>query len=433
MQVNMYNVDFGDCFLICGEEENLLVDFGSDNPHCDITAVAKHIKVTSGDKDLSCLISHFHEDHMSGFLQGLLNTKNVYIPDVVAMSKTVGKLSFLQLSILSDIFKWIPVRQKRGLSITLYDLLLKICDHNSYVHFLQRGTNFTISKKEYQVLWPDLSALTIHGRVERRIVDTLAKLGLISQQIAKECKHPSKGEKSGQLNLNEVFPKDPLPIAIIDPFITKLVEGYTALVNTDYPNQSFDKAQLQTAYDKMLEDIKAALSNPTESTFTKGNLKQDLSELCESMKKQANKYSIVFHDTPENGVSSILMTGDITPPEFNKLLTHRVPGTPQISMSYNIIKAPHHATTTYFTPYFPQCGVILASNGQPNRGHGSWHKICYRYGSFYQSHKEVKMLCSNLRCDLRDLPGTPNCNNCGDQNYVWNGDSVTIISSFCNH
>ncbi len=428
MQVNMYNVEFGDCFLICGEEENLLVDFGSDNSHCDITAIANHIKATNGTKDLSCLISHFHEDHMSGFLQGLLNAENVYIPDVVAMSKTVGKLSFLQLSILSDIFKWIPVKQTRGLSITLYDLLLKICDHNAYVHFLQRGTHFTISAKEYQVLWPDLSALTIHGRVEKRIVDTLAKLGLISQQTAKESMYPSKGEKYGQPIVNEVYPKDPLPIALIDPFITKLVEGYTALVNTDQPNQSFDKTQLQTAYEKMVENIKVALSNITESTFATGKLEQDLSELRESMKKQANKYSVVFHDTPENGVSSILMTGDITPPEFNKLLRHRVPGIPQISMRYNIIKAPHHGTTTYFTPYLPQCGVILASNGEPDRGHSSWHKICYRYGSFYQSHKKVRMLCSNLRCDLRDLPGTPNCKNCGDHNYAWKGDSVTIIS-----
>ena len=428
MHVNMYNVEFGDCFLICGEEENLLVDFGSDNPHCDITAIANHIKATNSTKDLSCLISHFHEDHISGFLQGLLTAEKIYIPDIVAMSKTVGKLSFLQLSILSDIFKWIPVKQTRRLSITLYDLLLKICDHNTHVHFLQRGTHFTISAKEYQVLWPDFSSLAIHGRVERRIVDTLAELGLISQQIAKECKHPSKGEKSGQLIVNEAYLKDPLPIAIIDPFITKLVEGYTALANTGQPNQSFDKAQLQAAYDKLVEDVKAALSNITESTFAKGNLKQDLSELGESMKKQANKYSVVFHDTPENGLSSILMTGDVTPPEFNKLLTHRMRGIPQISMRYNIIKAPHHATTTYFTPHLPQCGVILASNGRPNKGHGSWHKICYHYGSFYQSHKGVKMLCSNLRCDLRDLPETPNCNNCGDQNYIWNGDSVTIIS-----
>ena len=37
MQVNMYNVEFGDCFLICDENENLLVDFGSDNSHCDIS------------------------------------------------------------------------------------------------------------------------------------------------------------------------------------------------------------------------------------------------------------------------------------------------------------------------------------------------------------------------------------------------------------
>ena len=140
MRVNMYNMEFGDCFLICDENENLLVDFGSDNSHCDISAVASHIKAINGDKELSCLISHFHEDHISGFLQSSLVAKDIYIPDIIAMSKTVGKLSFLQLSILSDIFKWISVNQKGKLSITLYDFLLKIGNWNE------------ISQEEYAVL-----------------------------------------------------------------------------------------------------------------------------------------------------------------------------------------------------------------------------------------------------------------------------------------
>ena len=423
MQVNMYNMQFGDCFLICDEHENILVDFGSDNLKCDMASVANHIELASEGKRLSCLISHFHEDHISGFLKGLLKAENIYVPDIVAMSNTVGKLSFLQLEILADIFKWISVGRTGPLKITLYDLLLKICDQKGHVHFLQRGSQFWVSAKEYQVLWPDFSTLAIHGRVENRILHMLAKLGLISQEVLKENKQPSKRESSEQLYIYEVYPREPLPIEIVDPFISGLVNGYEAL-DGDRANQSFDKQQLQVAYDKMTADLSATLN---ASINDENALQQDLADLGASMRRQANKYSVVFHDAPQDGVSSILMTGDITIPEFNRLLTNQVRGMPEISAQYTIVKAPHHATSTHFSPRLPQCAIIMASNGEPNTNHTSWKKIDYQYGSFYQSHKKVEIVCTNRRCELLELPKTPCCHNCGNSSCSYNGDSVVVI------
>lgn len=428
MHINMYNVQFGDCFLLCDKNENLLVDFGSDNPKCDLTAISNHIKVESGDKPLSVLISHFHEDHINGFLKSSFNATNIYLPDIIAMKKSIRKLSFLQMEILADIFKWIPVRKSNKLVITLYDLLLKLCDEYSTVHFLQRGSSFNVSEREYQVLWPDFSKLSIHGRVEKKILKVLKKLGFISDEQRIEDVPSIRGEIIDQVFVDGVSRELGFPIKILDPFIDIIVEGYETLANMWQSNQPPNTQQLQVAYNNLQADLTNTLDAVFGNDEIETGLLRDLSDLHSSIHKQANKYSIVFHDTPQNGVSSILMTGDVTSPEFDKLLDNRVYVAPQISLEYNIIKAPHHATDTHFTPKLPISHIIMASNGVPNANHKSWHKISYQYGAFYNSHKSTEMICSNKRCELVSLKRTPNCRNCGRTYCSHNGDSVNVVT-----
>ena len=425
MQINMYNVQFGDCFLLCDENENLLVDFGSDNPKCDLTAISNHIKAESGEKTLSVLISHFHEDHINGFLKNSFNAENVYLPDIIAMNKSVRKLSFLQMEILADIFKWIPVRKSKKLVITLYDLLLKLCDEHSTIRFLQRGSSFYVSGREYQVLWPDFSTLAIHGRVEKKILKVLKDLGLTSDEQRIDRAPSIKGEITEQVFVNGMSHELGLPIRILDPFIDKIVESYETLANIHPSNQVFNKQQMEAAYNNLEADLNNTLDTVFEDSKVEIELLRDISELHSSLHKQANKYSVVFHDAPQNGQSSILMTGDLTSPEFNKLLDC---GSPSISSQYNIIKAPHHATGTHFTPQFPLCYIIMASNGTPNKNHIAWNEISYQYGSFYQSHKNTEIICSNERCELLSLKDTPTCRNCGSKHCSYNGDSVNVVT-----
>jgi len=50
MKIRMYNVEFGDCFLLQEDDEYLLVDFGSDSK-CDLGKVATNIAcVCKGDQ-----------------------------------------------------------------------------------------------------------------------------------------------------------------------------------------------------------------------------------------------------------------------------------------------------------------------------------------------------------------------------------------------
>jgi len=77
VRVRMYQVGFGDCFLVSFEysgetpgERHMLVDFGRRyKPHAggDMTAVARDIKTRTGSRLDIVVVTHRHEDHLSAF------------------------------------------------------------------------------------------------------------------------------------------------------------------------------------------------------------------------------------------------------------------------------------------------------------------------------------------------------------------------------
>jgi ribonuclease BN (tRNA processing enzyme) len=140
----MYNVGFGDCFLLHGERENLLVDFGSDTPNL-LSEVATSITEECREKELSILITHFHNDHINGFLDQDLNNnviKKIYLPDILQMKRCGGKINFYQLHILSDIFSAIKLKNK--LDITLYSLLKRLTKVREHYCHAKKHTFYQI-------------------------------------------------------------------------------------------------------------------------------------------------------------------------------------------------------------------------------------------------------------------------------------------------
>jgi glyoxylase-like metal-dependent hydrolase (beta-lactamase superfamily II) len=77
VRVRMYQVGFGDCFLVSFEypgevpgERHMLIDFGRKyKPHAggDMLAVAKDIKARTGRQLDVVVVSHRHADHLSAF------------------------------------------------------------------------------------------------------------------------------------------------------------------------------------------------------------------------------------------------------------------------------------------------------------------------------------------------------------------------------
>ena len=124
MELSMYNVKFGDCFLLDepAAGEALLVDFGSDTPD-RLTSVSNDIVSRCGGRELSVLLTHFHQDHINGFwrthLPDQVNVRTVYLPNIIAMRQTATRLDFLQLEVLRDLLSSVVLEQK-SVEVTIH-------------------------------------------------------------------------------------------------------------------------------------------------------------------------------------------------------------------------------------------------------------------------------------------------------------------------
>src|SRR5260370_37854147 len=76
----MYNVGFGDCFLVtfhyAKSDRHMLVDYGStaapkNGPKDYMQQIAKDIKTQCGGKLHVVVATHRHRDHISGFATGV--------------------------------------------------------------------------------------------------------------------------------------------------------------------------------------------------------------------------------------------------------------------------------------------------------------------------------------------------------------------------
>jgi hypothetical protein len=73
ISVRMYNVGFGDCFLLTFHyqkplaDQHILIDFGTVGGKADLTGIAGDIKAACNGKLYAVVATHRHKDHISGF------------------------------------------------------------------------------------------------------------------------------------------------------------------------------------------------------------------------------------------------------------------------------------------------------------------------------------------------------------------------------
>ena len=167
-EIEVYNTYFGECIVLKEKKDNsnLLVDFGihyfSDvsivyGNRSDLTReIADDICVRYSKKNISLLITHFHEDHISGLIH-MYNSgqckykdifKNIYIANIWNNPFAVAS------NILEELLLEIEMRMS-GLprtSANLFDLLLFLSQSISKITLLSRGETF--ENEKYITLWP---------------------------------------------------------------------------------------------------------------------------------------------------------------------------------------------------------------------------------------------------------------------------------------
>ena len=394
MKIRMYDMRFGDCFLLQEGAEYFLVDFGSDTKF-NLEDVADDIKNTCGKNTLSVLLTHFHKDHINGFheteLPKNVNISTIYLPNVIAMNARNCEINYLQLHILREIFEAV-VLQKSPSTITLYKLLEDMMKAKSKVVFLQRNNEFVFAKRKYDVLWPCFDELQIHGKTVKRIIKVAEWIGLVSGEKTERIEHVEDDLKQ-------------IKLKIVQTFIDELAEAYVQLSNRQEVDSDIMQ-KLEAEYGKIDKWI-AGVSKELDDSK-----KREIKSVIQRMVKEENRISIVFQDRSRNDCSKLLMTGDAAKSDLKKVIDNKIADTLKISRKIGVIKLPHHGTTSHYLSDLPNCKRLLASNGEGNPQRG---KIAYEYGGFYVSNRLCQMLCTNKRCELREISGVVKvklCNNC---------------------
>lgn len=181
MGLRMYNVEFGDGFLLLGQAEHLLVDLGSIDHTVDFDPIRDDIRSLCGSAQLSLVLTHFHKDHWSGLrdqpaAHRLPAMRRVYLPDLFGL-RVPGRQDAVAGSLLGELLESVVLDQKP--EFTLAQLLRQVLPATGgRVVLLRRGERFTVDGTEYEVLWPRLKAKDITRRRRaafRRFLDRLER------------------------------------------------------------------------------------------------------------------------------------------------------------------------------------------------------------------------------------------------------------------
>lgn len=362
MNLRMYNVGFGDCFVLTNNSEKMLIDCGSKNKD----GVKKILNDLITDLNIAekkkLLITHFHTDHYSGVSE--LISKNIffnelYLPYIIDETKD-GNLIITEMAIYGYLFlknTWEGNLLAKRI-IGLIEDIPKILNGNiKNISFLEKDTNniFQISNKRYSVLWPP--------KPQNNSFKNQSEWEKIKSKITEllESDFSDNLDKLNKLNI-------------------KLSNEFKKIV---YSEESKDVSVEEK--EKFVEEIKNELNKLREKISELIVIDEKITrKLAYCMRKKQNEYSIVFQDCEEASENRILMTGDI-----NQSVTSKIES--NFWKKYFIIKLPHHATRThYHDAYISKHSKFLLASNDKYPG-----KI---NGINYSKHQSF-MICTSNNCD----------------------------------
>ena len=384
----MYNVEFGDGFLLLGGTEHLLVDLGSIDRTVDFAPIRDDIRSLCDTARLSLLLTHFHKDHWSGLrdqpaAHALPPVHRVYLPDLFGL-RVPGRQDVLVDSLLGELLEAVVLN--RAPEFTLAELLRQVLPRSGgRVVPLHRGDEFTVDGVTYQVLWPRLEVKDITRRRRaafRRFLERLER-----------SVNASEGESIWR-TVND----------LADVLLRDFAE------EMDLPRQ-MDLLPRQLPGYEALSASAARLAQRLQPLYMTGGqtFQAQMRYYAKALQEEWNKVSLVFQGGPPGG--GVLMTGDV-PGNVLERQAKGVYGHPYFLDGYQIIKAPHHGTDTHFCASLPPCDFLCISNGAGNQ---RYQKISRNYeGTYGVLGRRTALRCTNDRCEFSARGGhCPGAGHCG--------------------
>lgn len=385
-KLRMYNVEFGDAFLLYGEGENLLVDLGSIDSGFCFDLVRDSIRAESAGRQFSLMLTHFHRDHWSGLHDQpaghpLPPIQIIYLPDIFGM-RYVSRLDVIVRSLLGDFLE--AVILQKDPRFTLAELLREVLPGlpRNQIRFLSRGDTFTMGGQSCEVLWPRLTQMDVVGKRNPRLMEFLERADAKLDAV----------EASGGL------------WDTMDTMANILLRDFARSI--EYPISTLIRAEGRSYEELYGQAQRMAAALAEETARDEGEFRDKVRRYAEKLRQDWNRVSLVFQERSEarksQTDSGVLMTGDIT----NTILKRLADGTygnPRLRDRYDVIKAPHHGTNTHFCAVLPHCRYLCISNGE---GNPKFHKIAEEYEHVYGCWgKKAEMCCTNQRCEFFDLRG----------------------------
>lgn len=372
-EVEVYNTYFGDCIILKDKDDdsNLLVDFGihcfseignfygnRDNLH---RLIADQIAGHYSSGKISLLITHFHEDHVSGLVD-MYKSENIIFKNMFA-KVYIANIWDNPFAVASNLLEEMIVEHElkqsglpRTKNFSFFDLLEFLSVNVYRVHLLKRGDLFENDK--YIALWPIIDDRKNYVSV------IIQSLGL------------SKDFESNLIELS----KD------VCHFVTEKLSGVNDSFEYDNENVTESIQKWRITYEGLLNDLDEHIFMNRENNL--------LRMQKEKLNKLNHKYNIVFQNSVCDD-ENVLFTGDIEVKHMKEIANAK-----DITLfeEYKYIKIPHHGTKRHYfdySKYNPQ--NIIITNGKIKAKDVNAYKICRGYGKLNAIH-----LCTNSN----------NCVNC---------------------
>lgn len=346
-RIELHNVEYGDCTVLVGRDQSILmVDCGSVSQYvrqgnADIDARFDAIfRRYAAAAERQFLLTHYHRDHMNGFLKKLQADPNyfdrVYIP---AIPGTADSSPMLELALFARHFAapQSDFAQINTACLSIFELLQKNVGAGR-IFTLRAGDVFSFDSTRFAVLSPESTDFPYSPQLldaVERLNSSLAPFSAAADFLRLKSAYIEAYE-----NCQSAF--SPASRAS-DTQLSALLSHLSALWND-------------------LETLRGTLEH-IPGVQTVHDILSDTA-LRSLYTETQNDLSLVFHNIRiRAGGMDILMPGDASGAVLNRLA-------PKLYDGYYAVKAPHHGTESHYPTVFQSMPIahLLISNGEYHAG-----------------------------------------------------------------